>query len=154
MAIENDIRTLGEVQLFAELSDAQLKIVAFSAENVTFQQGQFLYRKGDKSIATFLILEGEAEIVAGSDKKNTGNTPVLPGAFAGEVAMLNETEREVSLRAVDNVKTLKISRELMMRLAVDFPEIGAKLVKVLEKRLNTTLEDLGVVQKDLNSGPA
>lgn len=150
MAIEDDIRMLGGVRLFANLSDAQLKIVAFSGEHVDFQQGQFLYRKGDKSTATFVILNGNAEIVLNADKNNSENILVEPGSFAGEVGMLTNTDREVSLRAVDDVRTLRISRELLLRLANDFPEIGIEMMAILESRLNETLSDLGVLQGDLN----
>ncbi len=151
MAIEKDIEMLGSVPLFSGLSDEQLKIVAFSAEHVTYQKGQFLYRKGDKATATFVIMGGNAEIITNSENKNATNIPVMPGAFAGETSMLTDSPRRVSLRAVDDVTALKISRELLLRLAEDFPEIGIKMVRVLEDRLNQTLEDFGGIQADLKS---
>jgi len=154
MALANDIEMLGEVPLFSGLTDEQLKIVAFSAERVTYQTGQFLYRKGDKATATFVIMGGDAEIISSSENKNATNIPVLPGAFAGETSMLTDSPRRVSLRAVDDVTALKISRDLLVRLAEDFPEIGIKMVKVLEDRLNHSLEDLGAIQADLKTSIA
>ena len=154
MAIVQDIEMLGGVPLFADLTEEQLKIIAFSAEHITYQKGQFLYRKGDKATATFVILDGNAEIITNSENKNSGNIPVAPGAFAGETSMLTDSPRHVSLRAVDEVKVLKISRELLVRLAADFPEIGMKMVKVLENRLNKTLQDFNNVQSDLKVGIA
>lgn len=150
MAIEDDIRMLGGVRLFADLTDAQLKIIAFSGEHVDFQQGQFLYRKGDKSTAAFVILDGNAEVVISADKKVSDTILIEPGAFAGEIGVLTQTKRDVSLRAVDDVHVLKISRELLLRLAGDFPEIGVGMMSVLEDQLNETLEDLGSIQRDLN----
>ncbi len=152
VAIEKDIEMLGGVPLFSGLSVEQLKIVAFSAERVTYQKGQFLYRKGDKATATFVIMVGNAEIISSSENKNATNIPVLPGAFAGETSMLTQSPRRVSLRAVDDVTALKISKDLLVRLAEDFPEIGIKMVKVLEDRLNQTLDDLGSIQADLKAG--
>ncbi len=154
MAIVKDIAMLGGVPLFSNLTEAQLKIVAFSAEHVTYQRGQFLYRKGDKATATFVIMDGNAEIISSSENKNATNIPVFPGAFAGETSMLTDSPRRVSLRAVDDVTALKISRELLVRLAEDFPEIGIKMVKVLEGRLNQTLSELGNIQAELNAGIA
>ncbi len=154
MAIAQDIAILGGVPLFSGLSEEQLKIVAFSAEHVAYQKGQFLYRKGDKATATFVVLDGQAEIILSSESKNAANIPVKPGAFAGETSMLTDSPRRVSLRAVDDVKALKISRELLVRLAEDFPEIGIKMVKVLENRLNSTLDDLGHIQGQLGANTA
>lgn len=151
MAIEDDIEKLAEIQLFAKLTEEQLKIVAFSAEHVEFEKGQYLYRKGDKSLATFVILEGDAEIIAGSDGKSVEIIPVLPGAFAGEIAMLTESLREVSLRAADDLKVLKITRDLLMRMAGDFPEIGVAMMEVLEGRLDDTFDELIDIQRELNA---
>lgn len=154
MAIAKDIEMLGGVPLFSGLSEEQLKIVAFSAEHVTYQRGQFLYRKGDKATATFVIMGGNAEIISSSENKNAANIPVMPGAFAGETSMLTDGLRRASLRAVDDVTALKISRELLVRLAEDFPAIGTKMVQVLESRLNRTLDDLGNIQSELKAGAA
>lgn len=152
MAIKSDIDMLGGVPLFSALTEEQLKIVAFSSERVKYQKGQFLYRKGDKATATFVILAGNAEIIASSEHKSTANIPVKPGAFAGVTAMLTDTPRGVSLRAVGSVTALKISRDLLRRLAQDFPEIGTKMSRVLESRLNETLKELGEIEKQLKSG--
>jgi len=149
MAIDNDTDILRGVALFSGLTDEQLKIVAFSSERVVFKTDQFLYRKGDKATATFVILSGAAELVSGSDKKNATNIAVLPGAFAGETSVLTDSPRRSSLRAVDDVTALKISRDLLLRLAEEFPEIGIKMFNMLENRLNQTLGELGNVQKQL-----
>lgn len=154
MAIAKDIEMLGGVPLFSGLSEEQLKIVAFSAEHVAYQRGQFLYRKGDKATATFVIMGGNAEIISSSENKNAANIPVMPGAFAGETSMLTDGLRRASLRAVDDVTALKISRELLVRLAEDFPAIGTKMVQVLESRLNRTMDDLGNIQEELKAGAA
>ena len=154
MAISQDIEMLGGVPLFSDLTEEQLKIVAFSAEHVAYQKGQFLYRKGDKATSTFVLLDGNAEIITNSEAKNSGNIPVLPGAYAGETSMLTDSPRRVSLRAVDEVRVLKISRELLLRLAEDFPEIGMKMVKVLETRLNKTIGEFASIQADLKISSA
>lgn len=154
MAIVNDIEMLGRVPLFSGLTDEQLKIIAFSAEHVSYEKGQFLYRKGDKATATFVIMSGNAEIVSSSENKNATNIPVMPGSFAGETSMLTDSPRRASLRAADDVTALKISRNLLVRLAEDFPEIGIKMVKVLENRLSQTLEGLGNVQSELKTSTA
>lgn len=151
MAIENDIEMLAGVALFSGLSDEQLKIVAFSAERVTYKKGDFLYRKGDKATETFVIMDGNAELVTGSRKKGAANIAVLPGAFAGETSVLTDSPRRISLRAVDDVMALKISRDLLLRLAEEFPEIGLKMFKMLENRLNQTLSDLENIQEQLKS---
>ncbi len=149
MAIDNDTDILKGVALFSGLTDEQLKIVAFSSERVVFKADQFLYRKGDKATATFVILSGTAELVSGSDKKKASNIPVLPGAFAGETSVLTDSPRRASLRAVDDVTALKISRDLLLRLAEEFPEIGIKMFNMLENRLNQTLGELGNIKKQL-----
>jgi len=145
---------LGCVPLFSGLTDEQLKIIAFSAEHVKYDKGQFLYRKGDKATATFVIMSGSAEIVSSSENKNATNIPVMPGAFAGETSMLTDSPRHASLRAAEDVTALKISRDLLVRLAEDFPEIGIKMVKVLENRLSHTLEGLGSIQSELKTSTA
>ncbi len=151
MAIENDIEMLAGVALFSGLTNEQLKIVAFSAERVTYKKGDFLYRKDDKATETFVIMDGNAELVTGSRKKGAANIPVLPGAFAGEISVLTDSPRRISLRAVDDVMVLKISRDLLLRLAEEFPEIGLKMFKMLENRLNQTLSDLENIQEQLKS---
>jgi CRP-like cAMP-binding protein len=79
-----DAAELENLDVLADLSDADRATVADAAIRRVFPAGREIVRRGEVSDGFFVILEGTARVVRGDDVVNT----LGPGAFFGEWASL------------------------------------------------------------------
>ncbi len=76
--------TLAGLAIFADLSRPELERVAHSLEERYFAADERVLREGLSGSSFFIILEGEAAVVAGGERVNT----LRRGDFFGEVSVL------------------------------------------------------------------
>src|SRR5437660_10327575 len=77
--------TLGSLAIFADLSRPELERVAHTLEERYFAQDERVLREGLSGSAFYIILEGEAAVIAGGKRVNT----LARGDFFGEVSVLH-----------------------------------------------------------------
>ena len=91
MSLARDMELLRQVPLLSEFPDEQLRLLAFSAENVTYRDGEILFSAGERADAGLVVASGAItlELEDGSAKPVTFG----PGSLVGETALLVETRR-------------------------------------------------------------
>ena len=149
MLLKDEVELLRKVPLFAHLDPAKLKLLAFTSTRASFKPGQELFHQGDEGDAAYLILSGEAEVVADTP---TGEVPVATvgqNAIIGEIAILCEVPRTASVRATSRLDTLKIEKEHFLRLIREFPDMGVEIMRELGQRLSKTTAELSQARSDL-----
>jgi CRP-like cAMP-binding protein len=62
--------------------------------------------------------------------------------FVGEIAILCDVPRTATVRAKSALTTLRITKDLFLRMLMDFPAIGIEVMRVLAQRLEHTTERL------------
>ena len=79
MSLARDIPLLRQVPLLGEFSDEQLRLLAFSAENVVATPDEVIFREGERSDASYVIVSGKVALrtQAKGGKEGTGaaNSP-------------------------------------------------------------------------------
>jgi CRP/FNR family transcriptional regulator, cyclic AMP receptor protein len=149
MLLKDEVDLLRKVPLFAHLDPAKLKLLAFTSTRMVFQPSQELFRQGDEGDAAYLILSGEADVVA---ETPTGEVPVATvgqNAVVGEIAILCEVPRTATVRAASRLETLKIEKEHFLRLIREFPDMGIEIMRELGKRLTRTTTELSQARSEL-----
>ncbi|MDX1418015.1 MAG: cyclic nucleotide-binding domain-containing protein, partial [Candidatus Promineifilaceae bacterium] len=125
---------LKRVDLFAGLSDEDLKSICDSVSEIRLNDGQLLFSEGDRGHRAFVIEEGQLEII-----KKTGDREVLlavrqEGDVIGEMALLEEQPRMASVRARGDSKLLTIDKRTLDNLLANSPSAAwAMLQTVLER---------------------
>src|SRR5438128_12435682 len=76
--------TLAGLAIFADLSRPELERVAHTLEERYFAQDERVLREGLSGSAFYIILEGEAAVIAGGQRVNT----LGRGEFFGEISVL------------------------------------------------------------------
>ena len=133
MSLEQDIRNLSRIPIFAEVEPEALRLLAFAAETRILRTGEILFRKGDMSDGGYVILSGTMRLESGDDR---GVGPLArTHALVGELALVTQTERPVSAIAHEPTTVLKISRQLFQRVLKEFPQSAVRLRATLEERL-------------------
>ena len=142
MLLNDEVRMLKQVPLFAGVPPAKLKLLAFTSERVLYRAGETLFRQGDAADAAFVILSGQADILSDGPAGPIRVAEVGENAIVGEIAILCDVARTATVRARSEVEALRIGKENFVKLLTDFPEMTIEVVRVLADRLTHTTAEL------------
>jgi signal transduction histidine kinase len=144
------IEGLRAAPLFAGLSDADLERLAATVETQRLAPDELLLREGDPGDAMYVVVSGEMEVTKRAGATEQPLARVGPGAIQGEIAALQGTERQASVRAVTDVEVLRIPREGLLALLDSGPQAALALVRTVLERLRAL--ELFVRQREKLAG--
>lgn len=142
MGINDDVELLRRIPMFAKVEPAKLKLLAFTSERVTYDAGQELFHQGDMADAAYIIVDGDAEVLVETPKGPLTVATLGRNEFIGEIGVLCDIPRTATIKAATRVTTLKISKDLFLRMIADFPAMGVEVMRVLAHRLEQTTVQL------------
>jgi CRP/FNR family cyclic AMP-dependent transcriptional regulator len=123
--------SLRSVPMFAELSDRDLRQLAESMHERTYEPGQEVLTQGEGGLGFFVILEGRARVnVGGQDTGTLG-----AGDSFGEMALLDAGERSASVTADDQLRCAGMTAWNFRPFVSEHPEVAWSLLKTLAKRV-------------------
>jgi CRP/FNR family transcriptional regulator, cyclic AMP receptor protein len=132
---------LSRVPLLAGLSAAELERIAHVSVPRAFPKGARVFHEGDESDACYIIRSGEVRVTREhSDGRAIALATLGPGEIVGELAMLDGEVRSASVEALSDVDLLAVSARDMRGLLERNPDITAKLVVALTRRVRETNE--------------
>ncbi len=142
MLLNDEVDRLKRVPLFAKMEPAKLKLLAFTSDRMSFQPQQVLFHQGDDGDAAYVIMKGEADIVAETAGGDIPLARVSENAIVGEIAILCDVPRTATVKAATQMDTLRIEKEHFLRLIREFPELGIEVMRELADRLTRTTAEL------------
>ena len=134
---------VGRSQFFAEFNRDDINLLAGYMRMYRAQPGKTIIREGDIGDYMLLIVGGEVDIY----KKNRVQeqqhmTSVTPGMTLGEMSMIDGEPRFASCAALKETVFGVLTRDSMVKIVVEKPSLGAKilikLVTMLAQRLRQT----------------
>ena len=149
MSLKEEYEVLRRVPFFAEIEPAKLKLLAFMSERVAFDAGKRLFRQGDPGDAAYLIIAGEAEVIAETPAGPLVLATLGANEIVGEMAILGNVPRAATVRAKGWLITLRISKEPFMRMVREFPSMAVAMMRELAERLAATNNQLSAAQAEL-----
>jgi thioredoxin reductase (NADPH) len=99
--------------IFPTLTAEQIARIAALARERTFADGESLWNQGDRNRPLFVVLEGEVEILSGTDHLVTVHHP---GEFSGDVDQLSGRPVVVRGRARGTTRVLELPAERLRAL--------------------------------------
>ena len=102
-----------------------------------YETGQVIVRQGDIGRSMYLIQSGSVEVVAAGPEGEKRLAVLSSGSHFGEIAVLQNTRRNASVRALEPVTLLRLSREETRELTATFKPF-AELVSSLPRSLPPT----------------
>ncbi|GGD41066.1 cyclic nucleotide-binding domain-containing protein [Aureimonas glaciei] len=142
MSLESDIAVLREVPLFADLTDDQLRLLAFGADHRRLRQGEVLFRAEARADAGFVVAGGEVVLQRGPVGQERTVGRYGRGALIGELALITETRRPAHAVAATDCDLIHITRQLFRRMLEEYPEIAFTLHEKLADQLGQMTTDL------------
>lgn len=136
MRLDQKIAALAAQPLLAVLEPAALHVLAFSATEQTLKAGEELFRKGDASNGGFLVLSGRLE---------AEGQAFAAGTLVGEAALVAETQRPVTVLALEPTVVMVLTRSLMRKVLESHPASAVALSRHVAARVVGTEASLKAV---------
>ncbi|HVT87563.1 MAG TPA: cyclic nucleotide-binding domain-containing protein [Tepidisphaeraceae bacterium] len=142
--------------LFRNVSADFLEHLRASAEIVTFEPGEVIFRQGDPADEFYIVRIGFVKV----SQARAGGEMVLQylsrGQYFGEIALLaraegKEAKRTATCTAIDHVEAVVINADDFSELISRFPDAQQQLRAEAERRLKTD-EDLAKVTQSVGLG--
>ncbi|HUK10334.1 MAG TPA: cyclic nucleotide-binding domain-containing protein [Stellaceae bacterium] len=149
MSLNEEVEILRRIPFFAQIDPSKLKLLAFTSERVAFDAGHVLFRQGDAANAAYVIIDGKAEVIAESTSGPVQLAVLDANKVFGEIAILCDVPRTATVRAQTRLTTLRISKDLFLRLLKEFPQIAIAVMRELAHRLELTNNALRAAHEEL-----
>ncbi len=121
------------VPLFSGFGAKEMQRVAAIAKEVEFPAGKEIAKQGESGVGFHMIVEGEASVsVDGANHGTLG-----PGAYFGEMSLLDGGPRSATVAAASDLKTVSLTSWDFNALLDQFPELARKLLVQLCGRLRS-----------------
>jgi CRP/FNR family cyclic AMP-dependent transcriptional regulator len=131
----------GSVWLFSECSRAELKSIQKSAEPVSYKAGSTVCDEGDVGQTFYFIVAGKATVFRNGRKA----AELGPGAYFGELALLDRLPRSATVKATTDLSLLAIGQRDFNKLLNDSAGLTRKLLIATVSRLrNADAKALGL----------
>lgn len=128
---------LRNVRVFAGLPSEMVERIAELATNVSVARGEWLFREGGVADAVYVVRVGHLEVLQERPRLESFNT-LTRGAVLGELALLSESARSASIRALRDTEVLKIDKRHFDALLRSEPELSLSLTRVLSTQLQAS----------------
>jgi len=138
------IGELKKVGLFESLSDDQLKAIARLGQEKSFDQGEEIFKQGQKAETLYVLLDGMVtlRIKAEEEIDLMAETLKETGSVFGTASLMSPYISNVTARCIKSTKALAIDstgfQEILRRDPLIGFEVMTKLAQLYFNRLNST----------------
>ena len=148
LAEETDL--LRKIPMFAKMETSKLKLLAFSSEMVSFQDGDIVFNSGDNADYAYVIMEGAVDVITETEKGPIVTVTLSQNQLIGELGLLNNTPRIATLVANGNLLAMKITAEMFFRILRENSEVALDVIRMLSTKLSNTHEQVELLQRQAN----
>jgi CRP-like cAMP-binding protein len=132
------LKLLKNVVLFKDLSMHDLEMVDNLMHERTYIAEEVIFDEGEEGQGLFLVLSGRVRIVLPASADNM-LLELGPGAFFGEVALLDQSVRTAQARAIEDTSIVVLFRAEFYSLLTTHSAIASRVSFQLARILATRL---------------
>jgi len=141
----NIAKTLAQVGLFKDLSEAELAFLAHRAVPRKFSAGEIVFSEGDACTGMYVVESGHVRIFKTSAG---GREQVLsidgPGGSVAELPVFDGGNYPASTSAVEDSTLIFIAKQDFHALCVAHPQVALKVLRVIGARLRKLI---GIIEE-------
>jgi thioredoxin reductase (NADPH) len=119
-----------QAQTFPQLSEEHLQRLGKFGEARDYPAGTFLFRRGERSVDFFVVIEGAVEILDSGTGRETQVIHSHQGRqFTGELDLFNDREILVDGRTSVDSRIIRVPRSAFRKMIEAEPEIGEIIMR-------------------------
>lgn len=138
------IKFLKKIPFFENLRRHQLDLISNIIHERDYNENEFLFEEGQPGAAVFIIQAGEVSVEISTEAEPLQIAVLAKNSFVGELALLDETPRSASVRALIPTRALALFRADIEKINKIDPDITSHIFKALAhivgQRLKATNE--------------
>jgi HEAT repeat protein len=139
---------LKEVPFFQGMTIDQLTVLANVCEEQIFEEDTRIYNEGDPGGTLYVVVSGRVSLEQERRKGSFARLATFEAhSYFGEMNLFDNSPRSSSAIALQDTLTLKISREPLIALARQYPDLSLELINVLSQRLRETNDRVAELTK-------
>lgn len=131
---KDKLSILKSIRLFSQIPEKELVWLATELEEVEYEADDTIISQGDLGTSMFIIVQGEVNVIV--DDKFI--TKLSHNQFFGELAALDPEPRSATIKASTKVLLLRVDRNVLFDLMVEYRNIGKGIIKALCNRIRET----------------
>jgi uncharacterized membrane protein len=137
--LSDEAKSLARVPLFKRLEPHELEHLAEEIDQVNYKAGETIFNEHDRGDALYILEEGTVRIwIYDDDVKDVTLTELKPGAFFGELAVLDRGERSSSATATTDVHLHRLSSDDFQTFLIDHPDAAIDVICEIAQRMRQT----------------
>ena len=133
LTVIEKVMALQNVDVFSEVSTEQLSHLAMIAAEVTFSEGDVIFRESDPSDSMFLVLDGAVRLHRGELEVTVAHENDVFGTWA----LFDDEPRVVTATTVEPATVLRIEKDDFIDLLADHVQITQGVLKGMVQRLRS-----------------
>lgn len=127
---------LAEVDIFCDLSPAEMDAIAAAAPMKTYPAGALLYSPHNPTETLFILKRGRVRIFRVSGDGRALTTAIItPGTIFGEMVLLGQSMHDNYAEALDEAVVCVMSRAGVQKHLLSDTRIAARITEILGQRL-------------------
>ncbi|MGH3451812.1 MAG: Crp/Fnr family transcriptional regulator [Haloechinothrix sp.] len=131
-----DVWCLAEVDIFADLSEAEMEQIAAAAPMKSYAAGNLVFSPHQPTEALFILKRGRVRIFRVSPDGRALTTAIItPGTIFGEMVPLGQRMHDNFAEALDDSVVCVMSRADVNRFLLSDTRIAARISEVLGRRV-------------------
>ena len=148
--LNEEAELLRRVPMFAKLDSAKLKLLAFTSESLSYEDGEVLFHRGDPADCAYVIMEGAVDVLSETEGGVVVATTLRANELFGELGVITNETRSATLRARGTLQALRISDEMFLRLLADNSDMALDVMRQLSLKLTRTHRQYEEAQRELS----
>ena len=142
MSLEQEFDLIRRVPIFSTIDPAMQKLLAFSSDRLTYEEGQVMFNAGDPPDSAYIVMEGEVDITVSTPKGPLLVNTLKRNDVIGEIGIFGNVPRTATTIARTRVEALRIARDVFVNVIRSNPDAAIELVKIIADRLAKTTAQL------------
>lgn len=131
-----DLWCLAEVDIFADLSEAEMEQIAAAAPMKSYAAGDLIFSPHQPTEALFILKRGRVRIFRVSPEGRALTTAIIiPGTIFGEMVPLGQHMHDNFAEALDDSVVCVMSRADVQKFLLSDPRIAARISEILGRRV-------------------
>lgn len=132
-------RALAMLPMFETLTEDEIKQLARLLREVSYKAGETIFYEKEPGDAMYVLRAGAVRIwVHDEDVSKVTLAELQPGAFFGELAVLDGSERSATAEVIQDSTLYRLSREEFHSFLLSHPAVALNMIREMGKRLRQT----------------